>query len=513
MSNFLSALKPPFSKERFWRLFLFTFAGALLGYNLLIIYGYTNPDGIMEGLTYYNNAVVASTMSGRWFVRYLSLLFGNIVNPFLEIVYFSLCTTLSALYLGNLLHMKKDLSYILTSLLFVLCTNSIAQSSYLYMLKAYATCMLFSVLFAYFSKKKDLLSIIIAPLLLALCFALYQSYVGMAAAAVVLRLLSELLIEKKGIKEAALSGIRSLILAVFGGIIYLIGMKIDLAIYGLNSVNRIQEFSLGNILSHLFASIRGTYQSYFNYFLHDYVLKRRYLYLLLFILFLCVFFLKLKEEIKEKRTPEAAASIILLMLLPLFSNLILILIPTNPISNLMNSQNLLFLPLCFALAEELPQKVFRASGYALSIVLLWTLILCANATFRCYQLSYHHINSQMQMVLNDIYHTEGYEKDKTQIVIAGYISDDVLRDSNPLYRYAISLPENVAFWEDTNGVTYNRRNYFLNYFGIDAQIVSEELYYYVIYSDWFKEMNVWPNANSVIFKDGLVVVKLTEDPH
>ena len=106
-----------------------------------------------------------------------------------------------------------------------------------------------------------------------------------------------------------------------------------------------------------------------------------------------------------------------------------------------------------------------------------------------------------------------YKTYKTQIVIAGYISDDVLRDSNPLYRYAISLPENVAFWEDTNGVTYNRRNYFLNYFGIDAQIVSEELYYYVIYSDWFKEMSVWPNANSVIFKDGLVVVKLTEDPH
>ena len=43
---------------------------SILAYNLMLIYGYTNPDGIMEGLTYYNNAVVASTMSGRWFVRY-----------------------------------------------------------------------------------------------------------------------------------------------------------------------------------------------------------------------------------------------------------------------------------------------------------------------------------------------------------------------------------------------------------------------------------------------------------
>ena len=64
---------------------------SVLAYNLMLIYGYTNPDGIMEGLTYYNNAVVASTMSGRWFVRYLEMGFANIVNPTLSVFYNSFC--------------------------------------------------------------------------------------------------------------------------------------------------------------------------------------------------------------------------------------------------------------------------------------------------------------------------------------------------------------------------------------------------------------------------------------
>ena len=117
------------------------------------------------------------------------------------------------------------------------------------------------------------------------------------------------------------------------------------------------------------------------------------------------------------------------------------------------------------------------------------------------------------MILDDIYHTEGYEKDKTQIVIGGYIEDTYLRETNPLYHYALQLPKNVAFWEDSNGVTFNRRNYFTEYFGIDAQIVTEELYQYVILSDWFNEMPVWPAQGSIVYKDGLVAVKLTEYPH
>lgn len=509
----LQSLTLPVEKKQFLKILAVTFVSALLAYNLLIIYGFTNPDGIMEGLTYYNNAVVASTMSGRWFVRYLSLLFGNIVNPFLEVSYFTLCATLSAILIGKMLQFKKEFSYYLTAIILLINAGTIPQATFLYMLKAYATCMLLCCIYAYYAFQKEVLPNLIAAVALALCFALYQSYVGMAAALIILRLVSELLREKKKIKETALDGVRALIVAVCGGIIYLIGMKIDLSIYGLNDSNRISEFSLQNILTHFLSSVKGTYVSYKNYFLQDTILKRRYLYLLLFAIFGVLFLMKAVKNFRENRKKEAVASVILLALLPFVSNLILVLIPTNPISALMNSQNMLFLPLLFAFSEEYEFKAVHVFTYGLTLVLSWTLILSANATYRCYQMSYQHINSQMAMILDDIYHTEGYEKDKTQIVIGGYIEDTYLRETNPLYHYALQLPKNVAFWEDTNGVTFNRRNYFTEYFGIDAQIVTEELYQYVILSDWFNEMPVWPAQGSVVYKDGLIAVKLTEYPH
>ena len=60
MSINLQSLTLPVEKKQFIKILAVTFVSALLAYNLLIIYGFTNPDGIMEGLTYYNNAVVAS---------------------------------------------------------------------------------------------------------------------------------------------------------------------------------------------------------------------------------------------------------------------------------------------------------------------------------------------------------------------------------------------------------------------------------------------------------------------
>ena len=41
---------------------------------------------------------------------------------------------------------------------------------------------------------------------------------------------------------------------------------------------------------------------------------------------------------------------------------------------------------------------------------------------------------------------------------------------------------------------------------------DEKIYYDIVTSDMFKEMNIFPAENSIKIKDGVVVVKLSNEP-
>jgi len=59
----------------------FTFFVGIITYYIFIITGYTNSDGLGEGLYYYSHANFHSE-NGRWAVRFFNFLFGhNVVMP------------------------------------------------------------------------------------------------------------------------------------------------------------------------------------------------------------------------------------------------------------------------------------------------------------------------------------------------------------------------------------------------------------------------------------------------
>lgn len=62
------------------------------------------------------------------------------------------------------------------------------------------------------------------------------------------------------------------------------------------------------------------------------------------------------------------------------------------------------------------------------------------------------------------------------------------------------------------GLQYCRRNYLLNYFGVDGGHIYGHLYNDAVASEEFKAMPLWPAEGSVKRVNGLVIVKFSENP-
>ena len=65
---------------------------------------------------------------------------------------------------------------------------------------------------------------------------------------------------------------------------------------------------------------------------------------------------------------------------------------------------------------------------------------------------------------------------------------------------------------DVHVATANMYRYFLDYFGVYAQDISDEEYLNVVNSDAYAQMLLWPKAGSVGMIDGYAVIKFSEEP-
>ncbi len=485
-----------------------------LSYYLLIINEYTNPDGICEGLTYYTNGDWALAGCGRWAIRYMNELTCNIVIPLYVVAMYCICVWLSVVLLTKIWSFSKS-SIIAMSIILISTPVITDQLSYTYTALAYAFSCLLSVVCVYcIYKCGGLKGIIGAMLSVCLIMGLYQSYVGMVAVLMLMAIVMEL-IDGQEIK-VILTQIGQSVIASLGGCF--ISIKIlewELERRGLdNSSTRVAKFSISSIFESFQERFRYVYVKWLN-FINDTLMHRNILHIAIIIIVSIAIIFWLYRLISNKKYIRSIFVIILVGLIPFASNIIGILIPYNSVSNLMQYQNILIVPFMFACLEKVKEwkcyPLMKCGGIIVVCVLAWTYILEANATYKCYKLSYEHINSQMQIAVARVYDLDEYVKDETPILMAGLPTDEILRDKLDIYQYA-KIGNSIAFWHDMHGVTQNRYLYFMDYFGIDAKRFSDDEYASIINTDKFAKMPVWPDKGSVDIIDGFAVIKFTEEP-
>lgn len=492
-----------------------TMISALLAYHLMIIYGHGCPDALNEGLTWYHNADWGLAC-GRWFTRYVNGFAGNVVMPLIALLTYMLCIWFMELLLIRLWNIKSNISAALLAAAMTISPAVVAQSAYPYMFSTWGISSFLGVLFVFIcmSWKRGCWVFPVCSTLLVCAFGLYQSVMGLIAVTFAMTMILSIL---DGTNWMTLGKrlLRFITTSVLGGILYLVVVKVELWRYGVAESDRVAGFSVTRIVQELPSSAKAAYESYFDYFMEA-MLKRNWLYTLLFLL-AAVFILLLLKELAEKRRWLAAGMVLLLFsLLPLMSNLIRIVVPYNGVSVLMNYQNVFIIPFLFALWErEYGTVLFRNVGrsllYGLSICLTWTYLISANATYLSYELSYRYITSQAQNILAAVYRLPEYETGDT-IAFAGFIDEQPFRHSMAVYRYAIGMPWNVAFWPDGNGLQFCRYYLLKNYFGIESGLVDDALYNEVVNSEEFLQMGVYPAENSIREINGTIFVKLSETP-
>lgn len=293
-------------------------------------------------------------------------------------------------------------------------------------------------------------------------------------------------------------------------------MKLDLKIHNLQPAGRVGMFNLKAIIKSLTQSMKNVYMQYGDYF-NDAILHKNLLYFLFMfasILLLCISLINLYMHYKFI---NILAIIILLLLLPIAANFTGIVIPGSVSYIVMQYQYVLIIPFFIGIAEHVHQKkqivcLSKAVVYITCLLITWTYVISANATYTCYKLSYNHINFEASLVLGEIYELPNYVPSETTIVFAGFPNADELVEQVSSYKYAIHYTDNPVFWEDMNGASHNRWYYLMNYFGIDGKNLDSKMYENIIFSNEFKKMPIWPAAGSVKMINEMAIVKFTEHP-
>ncbi len=483
-----------------------------ISYCLIIAYRVADPDTIIEGVTHYMNATWAIVGCGRWFLPIINILSGNIIMPGFIIAFYCLMMWLSAFMICKLWKIENTLLVVVISMVMCVTPATISQLVATYMGMAFSLACLLSVLFVYFCfKQKSVINWFIAITCMILSLALYQSYIGLAACLVLMTLAINLIINKN--YDILAEALKAIILAAISSILYFISNKVILLILGLQSSSRLAEFSITKIFTSLFTKLIEMYTTYFLYFA-DLTLLRAIFYLFIFVSIVIntIFFLLNKK----KSISNKIFFVLCILLVPLASNVVGIITPDNPITVLMTYQNIMIVPFALALMhcitkEERIINIEKIILVSISLLICWTHVISANATYQAYKLSHDYVYNQYSQVVYDVQHFEGYRKDKTPVLIAGFFDDSTLRKNIKTYNYAVDLFEDLVFWNTLGGATYNRHRYVMQYFGLDFIDFSIDEYNKIINSQEFKEMGLWPSENSMRFINEYLVVKINNN--
>lgn len=502
--------------RRLWIILIAAVPASLLIYGTMVACGITNSDGLVEGLYYYHSADWASAC-GRFLTRYANALTGNVITPLLAAVEGVLFLCLSVYFIVRMWSIQKSVWILLTCFLLLGNPATIAQYSFEYLFAIYCMACLFAVLYSYcIFRSSSWLSVIPSALFLTCALGLYQSYISVAGACAVGCLILSLVDGRPFLYIRRLF-VRFLVAGVAGSLLYLLLMKLDLTFRHIEAADRTTSVSVSNLLHSLPQQILVAYKTFFSSYF-DATLNRRWFYLFLFALFFLIVLHWAISFIRKKEYRRLIYCALLTLIFPIATNLIVLIIPLDSQSFLirMRYSAVLIFPLAFAIIQRT-----KAGGWfpwaklgcaILSAVIFWTYVISANATAKVYDLCYRHCYFETSEMLSDIYNLPDYQEGDP-IIFAGFIDySDVRKNLPKLFDYSIELTENPVFWEDMNGIMNSRKGYLLNYFGIDAGNVSYDEYTALVTSEEFESMPLWPSEGSVAKINGIVVVKISEDP-
>lgn len=523
--NFLKNLSNFFNHQR-KVIFLFSLImGFVIHFALYSTGTLGNPDTINAGLIY--KAGKWETSLGRWSITFFDTLRGGVVSNVLVSILSILFMSLAAMFLIEVLEIKSGMGFQLLAAAFVIVSPAYAMMlTYYYCSDSYSAAVFFLVFGVWLLKKSNSRKI---DLLAILCFtfalSIYQAYIGLAAILLIYDIILNILKSENSFRKNmqivgryALCGAASLI------VYYLLTFTI-LKILGIPfaDYSGAKNVSILNSIAVLPESIKKTYKTFYNYFFNDYLINNSnwnlsYFTVALFLLCLVMLiFFVIKNKV-YKSVANTIALVIFIVLIPLMANVIRLITPAREISLLMAVPLGFVFPFIIGLVSYIYKSLSKKwipwlVCWVLSFFIIFSYVFMDNATYMARRLTYDEIYGAAIRMLDRIellYNSSESEK----VMIVGNINENAyFSHDNMIYQMADGYVTDWGLtWNDYRGIQRCWNNIFMTYLGADINHYTDEEYLTVINSSEFASMEVFPNSDAISVIDGIIVVKLSDNP-
>lgn len=482
-----------------------------------------SQDGLWNSMEYFRPGEWEISI-GRWGIVIVERLIQFIAIPTINTVLCILMVAITAVLIIDLLDLKSKVSSIFTALALVLTPTLVVTLLYIYTAFAYCFNLLISSLviwFLYRFKHKKV-GAVFAILCFMFSLSIYQGYVGVTVGLCMMISILDLL-KNKDIKDIFKNIGKTILVVIIGGVLYLGVTKIILTVSNIetSNYNNANAISISGIISGLGTSIIQTYKDFGTFFFgNDIIVNANYTrgfiygaFFVTVVLGITSVIMNIKEANKKVKIGKISLIILFVLLLPIGLNVIDIIASGSQMYALTSVQMILIIPFAFAIFELLNKYMLIKWFAILSCFgVMWTYYLADNTSYAALKLTYNQAYSSTMRVFDRIETTPGYEKDM-KLCLAGIIGNNNYPRTINLYGYTIGeLANNTVFHGTYGGQIGTWINYMRVFFGLDIQMCDPDTYYRIVTGEDYKDMEMFPAEDSIRIIDGVVVVKLSEEP-
>lgn len=468
-----------------------------------------NHDGLAS--MYFDQNMITS---GRWFLTIACGLSSYFTLPWVIGLLGMFFLALTAVALTELLELEHGWCIILCSGLLVSFPALTSTFAYVFTLDGYMLALLLAVLSVLLTKKFRL-GFLAGGLCLACSMGTYQAYLPFAIILCIYGILM-ICMEEGKMGDKVKRSLRYLYMGILGCGLYLVILQILLRIQGkeLDTYQGINGMgtALGANSGGMVATIVSMYRDFFAFTLKGHILWNNIYSLVAWVVLVLttvtVFFFACRNQ-KWWRHPWFYLIVAALMVvLPLVTNVILIISPDVTYHLLMRYQWVLYPILLMAFAEKCGKHCKWTGGIqwmllCAAFVIVFNYGITDNIAYSNLEKRYEKTYAYCVRLLDRIEQTEGYYQG-IPIAMIGVVGDEEF----PLTDLTGKVTDGmIGMSGDSLLYTgYNYQSFMQNYLGATLNFLPAEAMEEIYYSEEYRNMDSFPGPNSTKVVDGILYV-------
>lgn len=504
------------------KLFAMLAVVGLVIYSSMIVYELPNPDTVWNGI-YYKNGWEMEASMGRFMLRIFQDLFGHVISPST----YTIINVIIVAFIGVVvcdIFALKGISAVLSGL-FLMCSPAIAGTlTYYYCSLYYIIAYLLACMASWIiCKKSGWLYSMLAMVILCISMGTYQTYIGVVLVIAVIYTLQMIFREKAEFLEILKRVVYMAVSAAGGVIFYLISCKWLLKRWGVEIAQGRGFSEMGQIpLKELGTMLRNCYVNVYRYFFSNELINNNYgnketLNKVCFVI-MCVLFLyiliKMKKGWLHRITAIMVAFVfpIAMMSITIAASKVSIYDTTGVI--MLPTMNYFYI-LIICIMECIDGNELINIGKKTVVYLSTGAILFSLFVFCLSMQTYHKtcmnrmdfLAKEIAMDIEDMVDDSG----KYTLCFAGKVEDGNYPELYPQLRECVqwTTASYGIVWDTFGGTQKCWIRYMKQYTGKEYEDCGIQEYEMVTQSEFFKEMNNYPDENSMaIFEDSIIVIKL-----